>query len=161
MVRVLAERAGVPEWPKASRSRSSKTNPSRLKPCSVIWKNNVVTAIVLVMIVIILAMGWRPSLLVGLSIPGSFGCDGDSAGAGFHAEYRGAVRLILVVGMLVDGAIVTVELAERRLAAGETDPREAFSGGIKRMTWPIIASTATALMVFMPLTVWPGIVGGS
>ncbi|MGD8711020.1 MAG: efflux RND transporter permease subunit, partial [Ectothiorhodospiraceae bacterium] len=122
-------------------------------------QNNVLTAIVLVMIVIVAALGWRPALLVGMSIPGSF-----LAGIliihsmGYTMNIVVLVSLILVVGRLVDGAIVVVELAERRLTEG-WDRRRAYAHGASRMAWPIITSTATTLCVFMPLVVWPGVVG--
>lgn len=122
-------------------------------------ENNVVTAVLLVMLIVIFALGLRPSVLVGLAIPGSF-----LAGMlvlqalGMTLNIVVLFSLILVVGMLVDGAIVTVELADRKLAAGDS-PKQAYASAAKRMTWPIIASTATTLVVFMPLTVWPGIVG--
>ncbi|MDY8108926.1 efflux RND transporter permease subunit [Fulvimarina sp. 2208YS6-2-32] len=122
-------------------------------------ENNVISAIVLVMIVIVAALGLRTSILVGLSIPGSF-----LAGiailwlAGFTMNIIVLFSLILVVGMLVDGAIVTTELADRRLLDGAS-PREAYRHAAKRMAWPIIASTITTLAVFLPLLFWPGIVG--
>ena len=67
--------------------------------------------------------------------------------------------LILVAGMLVDGVIVTTEYADRRI--GQSVPRkQAYREGALRMSWPIIASAITTLMVFLPLLFWPGIVGG-
>ncbi|RFC64101.1 AcrB/AcrD/AcrF family protein [Fulvimarina endophytica] len=122
-------------------------------------ENNVISAIVLVMIVIVAALGLRTSILVGLSIPGSF-----LAGiailwmAGFTMNIIVLFSLILVVGMLVDGAIVTTELADRRLLEGAS-ARDAYRHAAKRMAWPIIASTVTTLAVFLPLLFWPGIVG--
>ncbi len=122
-------------------------------------QNNVLAAVVLVMVVIIAALGWRPAMLVGLSIPGSF-----LAGIlalhvlGYTMNIVVLFSLILVAGMLVDGAIVVVELAERRLSEG-WDRRRAYAYGASRMAWPVITSTATTLCVFLPLTVWPGVVG--
>jgi multidrug efflux pump len=66
--------------------------------------------------------------------------------------------LIMAVGMLVDGAIVVTEMADRRMAEGET-PRDAYTRAAIRMAWPIIASTATTLAAFVPLALWPGISG--
>ena len=66
--------------------------------------------------------------------------------------------LILVAGMLVDGVIVTTEYADRQIATG-LHRKEAYKRGAQRMAWPIISSTITTLMVFLPLLVWPGIVG--
>ncbi len=60
--------------------------------------------------------------------------------------------------MLVDGAIVVVEYADRRMAEG-VDKFNAFKEASKRMAWPIIASTATTLAVFLPLLFWPDTTG--
>lgn len=121
--------------------------------------NNVLTAIVLVLIVIIAAMGLRSALLVGLTIPGAF-----LAGIlviwlmGFTLNIVVLFSLILVAGMLVDGAIVVSELADRNLSEGQT-VKGAWAEAASRMAWPIIASTATTLAVFVPLLFWPGVVG--
>jgi multidrug efflux pump len=66
--------------------------------------------------------------------------------------------LILAVGMLVDGAIVVTELADRKMAEG-LHRREAYRLAAHRMAWPITAATATTLAAFLPLVFWPGIVG--
>ena len=122
-------------------------------------QNNVLTAVVLVMIVVVAVMGWRPALLVGLAIPGSFLAGILVINAmGYTLNIVVLFSLILVVGMLVDAAIVVVELAERRLAEGAS-PREAYRYGAWRMSWPIIAATATTLSVFVPLLFWGGLVG--
>lgn len=122
-------------------------------------QNNVITAIVLVMVVIIAALGLRPAVLVGMAIPGSF-LTGILViySMGLTMNIVVLFSLILVVGMLVDGAIVTIEMAERYMDEGK-DKKEAFASAAKRMSWPIIASTATTLSVFIPLLFWPGIVG--
>jgi len=122
-------------------------------------QNNVLTAIVLVMIVIVAALGTRPAILVGLAIPGSF-LAGILVinGMGLTLNIVVLFSLILVVGMLVDGAIVTTELADRKMAEGN-DRKTAYADAAKRMSWPIIASTATTLAVFVPLLFWPGVVG--
>ena len=120
---------------------------------------NVITAIILVMIVVVYALGLRSSLLVGLAIPGAFltGVAGLYF-MGFTMNIVVLFSLILVVGMLVDGAIVTVELADRLLAEGKR-PKVAYAEAAKRMAWPIIASTATTLCVFFPLLFWSDTVG--
>ncbi|MBQ0802274.1 MAG: efflux RND transporter permease subunit [Sulfitobacter litoralis] len=120
---------------------------------------NVIAAVILVMIVIVWALGIRSALLVGLAIPGAF-----LAGVtallvmGYTMNLVVLFSLILVVGMLVDGAIVITELADRRLQEGDT-PRAAYRFAAERMAWPIIASTATTLSVFFPLLFWTGTVG--
>ncbi|MDF2368897.1 efflux RND transporter permease subunit, partial [Sneathiella sp.] len=122
-------------------------------------QNNIISAIILVMIVVISALGVRTAGLVGLSIPGSF-----LIGIlymyliGLTINIVVLFGLILAVGMLVDGAIVVTEFADRKMAEG-IHRRQAYAQAAKRMAWPIIASTATTLAVFMPLMFWPGVVG--
>ena len=121
--------------------------------------NNVMAAVVLVLIVVVAAMGWRTSLLVGLTIPGAFLTGIMLIWAlGFTLNIVVLFALILVAGMLVDGAIVVSELADRHLREGMA-PREAWLAAATRMSWPVIASTATTLVVFLPLLFWPGVVG--
>jgi multidrug efflux pump len=121
--------------------------------------NNVLAATLLVMIVIVWALGVRSAILVGLAIPGAF-----LSGIlvldlqGYTINMVVLFALILSVGMLVDGAIVVTEYADRKLAEGASK-RQAYSEAAKRMAWPITASTATTLAVFMPLLFWPDIVG--
>jgi len=120
---------------------------------------NVIAAVILVMIVIVAALGMRSAILVGLAIPGAFLAGVTALWAmGYTMNIVVLFSLILVVGMLVDGAIVTTELADRRLQEG-VPPREAYAMAAKRMAWPIIASTATTLSVFVPLLFWTGMVG--
>jgi len=121
--------------------------------------NNVLTAVVLVLILIVATMGVRSALLVGLTIPGAF-LTGILAiwAMGYTLNIIVLFSLILVAGMLVDGAIVVSELADRNLAAGAT-PADAWDAAASRMSWPIIAATATTLAVFVPLLFWPGVVG--
>ncbi|MDR5904313.1 efflux RND transporter permease subunit [Franzmannia qiaohouensis] len=121
--------------------------------------NNVLTAVVLVLIVILAVMGLRAALMVGLTIPGAF-LTGILLiwAVGYTLNIVVLFALILVAGMLVDGAIVVSELADRNLSAGQS-PSQAWAGAASRMAWPVIASTATTLAVFLPLLFWPGVVG--
>ena len=64
----------------------------------------------------------------------------------------------LAVGMLVDGAIVVVEYADKRIREG-SGPMHAYTEAAKRMFWPIISSTATTLCAFLPMLFWPGVPG--
>ena len=121
--------------------------------------NNVLTAVVLVLIVILAAMGLRSALMVGLTIPGAFLTGILLIWAiGYTLNIVVLFALILVAGMLVDGAIVVSELADRHLREGQP-PRQAWVNAATRMSWPVIAATATTLAVFFPLLFWPGVVG--
>lgn len=121
--------------------------------------NNVLTAVVLVLILILATMGARSALMVGLTIPGAFFAGILVIwGIGFTMNIIVLFALILVAGMLVDGAIVVSELADRHLHEGQP-PKQAWINAAHRMSWPVIASTITTLAVFMPLLFWPGVVG--
>ena len=121
--------------------------------------NNVAAAVIIVMVVVLAALGLRNATLVGLAIPGSFFIGISILNLmGVTMNIVVLFSLILVAGMLVDGVIVTTEYADRRIAMGSSR-REAYRLGAQRMSWPIISSTITTLMVFLPLLVWPGIVG--
>ncbi len=122
-------------------------------------QNNVIAAIILVLIIILGALGVRSGLLVGLSIPGSF-LSGLLALSvmGFTINIVVLFALILSVGLLVDGAIVVVEYADRKLKEG-LSVVEAYAEASKKMSLPIISSTATTLAAFIPLIFWPGLAG--
>jgi len=122
-------------------------------------QNNVISGVVLVMIVIMAALGIRSSILVGFAIPGSFLAGIMVINAmGFTMNVIVLFSLILVVGMLVDGAIIVSELADRNLSQGMSKA-DAYANASRRMAWPIIASTFTTLVVFAPLLFWPGLIG--
>lgn len=122
-------------------------------------QNNVISAVLLVMIVVVAALGVRTAMLVGIAIPGSF-LMAILVLYSFGVTINVVVlfSLILAVGMLVDGAIVVTEYADRKMMEGEPRSR-AYGLAAKRMAWPIIASTATTLAAFLPLVFWPGVVG--
>lgn len=122
-------------------------------------EGSVLTAIALVMIVILGALGVRSALLVGFAIPTSFLlCFVLLALMGITVSNIVMFGLILAVGMLVDGAIVVVEYADRRIKEG-IGPMHAYVEAAKRMFWPIISSTATTLCAFLPMLFWPGVPG--
>ncbi len=122
-------------------------------------QNSVLSAVLLVFIVIIGILGIRSALLVGVAIPGSFLMGILIIGYfGVTINMMVLFALIMAVGMLVDGAIVVTEMADRRMAEGES-PYNAYSRAAIRMSWPIIASTCTTLAAFVPLAFWPGTTG--
>jgi multidrug efflux pump len=153
---VEAERAA---WPAHLEVGFQQDKSDNIKDMLRDLQNNVLSAIVLVMIVVVAALGLRSAGLVGLAVPGSF-----LAGIlvlhslGLTVNIVVLFGLILAVGMLVDGAIVVVEYADRKMIEG-MPRRDAYLIAAKRMAWPITASTATTLAAFMPLLFWPGIVG--
>ncbi len=122
-------------------------------------EGSVLTAIALVMIVVLAALGTRSALLVGFAIPTSFLLCFILLGImGITISNIVMFGLILAVGMLVDSAIVVVEYADRRLAEGAR-PMQAYTEAAKRMFWPVVSSTATTLCAFLPMLFWPGVPG--
>ena len=146
-------------WPEGIEVRYSQDKSDDIRSMLRDLQNNVLTAVLLVMIVVIAALGPRSALLVGVAIPGSFLAGILVLGiSGLTINIVVLFSLIMAVGMLVDGAIVVVELADRKMAEGL--PRhEAYAVAAQRMAWPVIAATATTLAAFMPLLFWPGVVG--
>ena len=122
-------------------------------------QNSVISAVLLVFIIIIGILGIRAAGLVGIAIPGSF-LLGILTIASFGITINMMVlfALIMAVGLLVDGAIVVTELADRRMAEG-MERHDAYSSAARRMSWPIIASTCTTLAAFVPLAFWPNEMG--
>jgi len=153
---VEAERAN---WPSVVEVTYSQDRSKDIRLVLGDLQNNVISAILLVMVVVIAALGVRSGLLVGIAIPGSFLTGILVIGAfGLTLNIVVLFSLILAVGMLVDGAIVVTEYADRKMTEGEPR-RRAYAMAAKRMSWPIIASTATTLAAFLPLLFWPGVVG--
>ena len=157
---VAAQSAAWPEGLKAAVTLGTSNDQSRIVDSMVQQLlGSVFTAIALVMIVVLAALGIRAALLVGFAIPTSFLlCFAFLALMGISISNIVMFGLILAVGMLVDGAIVVVEYADARQQQGE-GPMAAYVEAAKRMFWPIISSTATTLCAFLPMLFWPGVPG--
>ncbi len=122
-------------------------------------QNSVVTAIIIVMIVSFLGLGFRPSILIALSIPSSFALGFLVLSLlGYTINVMVLFGLVLTVGMLVDNVIVISEYADRKMQSGEPR-REAYALAASRMLRPVLSSTATTLAAFLPLLLWPGVAG--
>ncbi|WP_273510390.1 efflux RND transporter permease subunit [Planktotalea frisia] len=162
LVKTTVEEARA-EWPEALQASidvGTSNDQSRTVGSMVSQlEGSVLTAIALVMIVVLAALGTRPALLVGFAIPTSFLlCFVFLAIMEVTISNIVMFGLILAVGMLVDGAIVVVEYADKRIADG-TGPMDAYVEAAKRMFWPIVSSTATTLCAFLPMLFWPGVPG--
>jgi|TARA_B100000287_G_scaffold191943_1_gene181089 multidrug efflux pump len=122
-------------------------------------ENNVILASLIVFIVIYSFMGVKSSFLVSASIPFSFLMSMIILSF-FNVTINVVVlfSLILSVGILIDGAIIVVEYANRRSNEG-INKRKVFILSAKKMAVPVIASTSTTLAAFFPLIFWPGIAG--
>ncbi len=119
----------------------------------------ILLAVLLVMVIVVAALGVRSGLLVGVAIPTSF-LMGFMVlnGIGYTLNFMIMFAMLLAVGVLVDGAIIVVEYADRKMTEGHK-PREAFAEAALRMFWPVVSATATMIGAFVPMLLWPGIVG--
>ncbi|NVJ92066.1 MAG: efflux RND transporter permease subunit, partial [Methylocystaceae bacterium] len=150
-------------WPDALKENLhvsfSQDRSNQIRTMLTDLQNNVLSAILLVMVVVVAALGLRTAGLVGISIPGSF-LAGILVLSFMDMTLNIVVlfSLILAVGMLVDGAVVVTEYADRKMIEG-LHRRSAYKLAAQRMAWPITASTATTLAAFLPLLFWPGVVG--
>ncbi|MFD1215175.1 efflux RND transporter permease subunit [Microbulbifer celer] len=122
-------------------------------------EGNILTAMLLVMIIVVAALGFRSGLLVGLGIPFSllFGCV-ITWYLGYSFNFMVMFGMLLALGMLIDGSIVITEFADRKMAEG-LSPKAAYGIAVRRMFWPVLASTGTTLAAFLPIIFWPGVVG--
>ena len=121
--------------------------------------DSIILAIVLVMIIVVAALGLRAGLLVGIAIPTSF-LMAFMALNGFGMSLNEMIMfgMLLAVGILVDGAIIVVEYADRKMTEGFT-PKDAFALAAVRMFWPVVSATATMIGAFLPMLLWPGVPG--
>jgi multidrug efflux pump len=121
--------------------------------------DSIILAIVLVMIIIVAALGPRSGMLVGIAIPTSFLMAFMILnGLGMTLNEMIMFGLLLAVGILVDGAIIVVEYADRKMTEGHK-PKQAFAEAALRMFWPVVAATLTMIGTFLPMLLWPGIPG--
>lgn len=159
-VRVRELTAQIAEsWPSTVRYDFSLDLSTYVRDSLNSLTSSIMLAILLVLIVVVAALGLRSALLVGLAIPSSFLFSFLLLDVyGLTINMMVMFAMVLAVGLLVDGAIVVVEYADRKLAEGETRI-EAYRQAGKRMFWPIISSTATTLAAFLPFLFWDSIPG--
>jgi len=119
-------------------------------------QGNVLTSVALVMIVVLAALGFRTSMLVGMAIPFSY-LFALLVLFVLDKEFNFMVMfgMLISMGMTIDGSIVITEYADRKLAEG-MNRVEAYSAAATRMFWPVLSSTVTTLIAFTPLMFMPG-----
>ena len=122
-------------------------------------QGNIITAMCLVLILVVATLGVKSGLLVGFGIPFCLlGALIVVNSLGYSFNFMVMFGLLLSLGMLIDGAIVVVEFASTKAAAG-LSTRDAYISAVQRMAVPVIASTGTTLAAFLPLLFWPGVPG--
>ncbi|MEL6195759.1 MAG: efflux RND transporter permease subunit [Myxococcota bacterium] len=120
---------------------------------------NVLQTLAIVLAVVILFLGLRTGLIVGSIVPGvmliSLAVMGVS---GIVLQRMSLATLVIALGLLVDNAIVIAEDFKRRLMDGESR-EDALRNGGKSLALPLLSSTATTVLVFLPLMLAPSTSG--
>ncbi len=158
-VKEKLEKAKVSYLPKDLKLELSNDQSSRVEHQVDELSNHIIFGIVLVMIVLMFTMGLRNSLFVGAAIPLSMMMAFTILSAfGLTLNTMVLFGLVMGLGMLVDDGIVVVDNVFANMKKGM--PRiEASKIGIGEIAWPVISSTATTLMAFLPFALWPGTMG--
>ncbi len=140
--RIVAE--ATADWPSTIKIGYTLDQSSFITEVQSSLQSSIMTAIALVMIVVVAALGMRSAILIGLAIPTSFLIGFLIVGLlGMTVNMMVMFGLVLTVGMLVDGAIVIVEYADRKMAEG-MHRREAYTRAAQRMLWPCLVYTSDA-----------------
>ncbi len=122
-------------------------------------ENSIILAMILVIFVLFLFLGFRNALFSGIAIPLSmFLSFVVLQQSGITLNSMVLYSLILALGMLVDNGIVVVENVYRLYSKGYSR-MAATKKGVSEIAFPIISSTLTTLAAFFPLLMWEGIVG--
>jgi multidrug efflux pump len=156
-------RAAVDEeeesWPQGVRSSYLYDESEDIASMLNLLEAGLLIAIVLVMIIIVASLGGRAGMLVGAAIPSCFLIAFLILQmVGITLNMMVMFGMVLAVGMLVDGSIVVVEYADRKMAEG-LSKEEAFVAAGERMFWPVFNGIATTLCAFVPFLFWNEIPG--
>ena len=121
---------------------------------------SIIIGILLTVIVVYFFLGsFKSTLITGFALPNSLiGAFIFMAWWGFSINIMSMLALSLVVGLLVDDAIVVRENIFRKLEAGMS-PKKAAVEGTDQVTLAVVATTLTVLAVFGPIGNLEGIVG--
>lgn len=124
-------------------------------------ENGIITGMLLVVLILFLAMGFKNSVIVSLSIPFSFLISFTVLSLmGVTLNIVVLFSLILVLGIIVDDAIVVTENIYRMQERLSYDPMQSAIEGPKEVQMPVFIATLTLISSFFPLLFFPGIVGG-
>ena len=121
--------------------------------------NNAWIGLILVIFTLFITLGWRISLVTALGIPLAFSLTFIWMGQnGVTVNLMSMFGLIIVLGMVVDDAIIVAENIYRHLEEGEA-PREAVINGTSEVVMPVLGTILTTIAAFSPLMFMTGIMG--
>lgn len=124
-----------------------------------ILETNAIFGLMLVIFMLFLFIGWRNALFAALGIPVAFMATfWFMSMAGYTLSGVALFGLILVVGIVVDDAIVVIENTYRHIERG-LSPKDAAVRGAEEVGWPVLAASLTTIGAFGPLMFMSGVSG--
>jgi len=152
-------RQAQPSWPRNTEVVKVMDKASDIEGMVADLENNILTGLLLVVLVIFFAMGFRNAILVSMAIPFSMLLSFTVLQImGITLNVVVLFSLTLALGMLVDNAIVIVENIYRYMEQG-VSRFDAAKRATSEVAYPVIGSTLTTLAAFTPMLFWPGIMG--
>ena len=110
----------------------------------------------LVIGVSLLILGWKSALIVGLALPlTTLMVFGWMKVLAVPLHQMSVTGIIIALGLLIDNAIIVVDEVQGRLRAG-LRPAEAIHRTVKHLLVPLVASTLTTVLAFIPIATSPG-----
>ena len=124
-----------------------------------ILETNAFFGLILVVLMLLLFIGWRNAVFAALGIPVAFMATfWFMSVGGYSLSGVSLFGLILVVGIVVDDAIVVIENIYRHIERGEP-PKVAAIRGAEEVGWPVLAASLTTICAFGPLMFMSGVPG--
>ncbi|MHC4873093.1 MAG: efflux RND transporter permease subunit [Planctomycetota bacterium] len=155
---LMAERKA--DWPEGVEIANLMDQSDQIHDMVADLENNIISGLILVIIVVCIAMGFRNAILVSLSIPLSMMMGFIILKAlGITLNMVVLFSLTLALGMLVDNAIVIIENIYRFMQEG-VSRTEAAMKATSEVAYPIIGSGLTTIAAFLPMVFWGGVMGG-
>ncbi|WP_196895858.1 efflux RND transporter permease subunit [Aureivirga marina] len=164
-IREIVQKAQKETFPEQLNISITNDQSTKIEAQVAELENSIIFGILLVVGVLMFFLGFRNAMFVGIAIPLSMLMSfmilpmiGGSMDMNITLNTMVLFASVMGLGMLVDNGIVVVENVYRLMDQGV--PRmEAAKQGVGEIAWPIIASTATTLAAFLPLGLWPGVMG--
>lgn len=160
-VKERLEREILPQLPPGMTLQVSSDDSTFIKEMVATLKEHLVLATLLASLVVLLFLkSLRSTLIIALAIPVSLmGAVAAMYFAGFTFNAMTLLAMLLLIGVVVDDAIVVLENIYRQREAGETDPARAALIGSRQVVFAVLASSLTLISIFAPVIFMQGIIG--
>ena len=121
--------------------------------------NNLLLGALCVIVSTVLLMGWKSALVVGSALPLSvLMVLGGMRILEIPLHQMSVTGLVIALGLLIDNAVVVVDEIQHKLNRGQK-PQSAIAESLSHLTIPLLASTLTTILAFMPIVLLPGNTG--